>query len=288
MRPSLESLRVLEACVSAGSFARAAERLFLTPAAVSLRIRTLEAELGQPLFIRAGRRVVPTAAASVLANRVREALTGIGEALAQLFARLRKQVDAGRFDWVHEETGAVLYSLQNYRSEPFTADSLRAMSTPGAVRLASSARVNRSPSRKSDDPASPTFATPLWPVPMPRTMRPPEIASTEAAAPAVMAGWREDRLVTHAASVTRSVRVAASVRAKPSSRSMFAMAKPIPEEPPVTRAAFSTEPSFQVGRCDADRAELGGGGTERLLLSPESHGGTAWFLRGLFSSGRRE
>jgi LysR family glycine cleavage system transcriptional activator len=71
MRPSLESLRVLEACVSAGSFARAAERLFLTPAAVSLRIRTLEAELGQPLFIRAGRRVVPTAAASVLANRDR-------------------------------------------------------------------------------------------------------------------------------------------------------------------------------------------------------------------------
>jgi LysR family glycine cleavage system transcriptional activator len=81
MRPSLESLRVLEACVSAGSFARAAERLFLTPAAVSLRIRTLEAELGQPLFVRAGPRVVPTAAASVLASRVREALAGITGAL---------------------------------------------------------------------------------------------------------------------------------------------------------------------------------------------------------------
>lgn len=81
MRPSLESLRVLEACVSAGSFARAAERLFLTPAAVSLRIRTLEAELNQSLFIRAGRRVVPTPAATVLANRVREALAGIAGAL---------------------------------------------------------------------------------------------------------------------------------------------------------------------------------------------------------------
>ncbi|MBY5840767.1 LysR family transcriptional regulator [Rhizobium leguminosarum] len=86
MRPSLESLRVLEACVSAGSFARAAERLFLTPAAVSLRIRSLEAELGQPLFMRTGRRVVPTAAAAVLANRVRAALTGIGEALAEFQA----------------------------------------------------------------------------------------------------------------------------------------------------------------------------------------------------------
>jgi LysR family transcriptional regulator, glycine cleavage system transcriptional activator len=81
MRPSLESLRVLEACVSAGSFARAAARLFLTPAAVSLRIRTLESELGRPLFARAGRRVVPTAEAVALADRVREALAIVGEAL---------------------------------------------------------------------------------------------------------------------------------------------------------------------------------------------------------------
>jgi len=41
--------------------------------------------------------------------------------------------DGGRFDWVQEDTGAVLYSLQNYRSEPFTAETLRTMSTPGAV-----------------------------------------------------------------------------------------------------------------------------------------------------------
>lgn len=81
MRPSLESLRILEACISAGSFARAAQRLFLTPAAVSLRIRTLESELGQPLFMRVGPRVVPTEAAIVLAGRVREALENINEAL---------------------------------------------------------------------------------------------------------------------------------------------------------------------------------------------------------------
>lgn len=41
--------------------------------------------------------------------------------------------DSGRFDWIDEETGAVLYSLQNYRSDPFTAEALRAMTTPGAV-----------------------------------------------------------------------------------------------------------------------------------------------------------
>ncbi|UVD55156.1 LysR family transcriptional regulator [Rhizobium sp. Pop5] len=86
MRPPLESLRILEACVSASSFARAAERLCVTPAAVSLRIRTLEAELGQPLFMRAGRRVVPTAAAAQLAGRIRAALDGIAGALDEFQA----------------------------------------------------------------------------------------------------------------------------------------------------------------------------------------------------------
>jgi LysR family glycine cleavage system transcriptional activator len=68
-------------CVSVGSFAAAADRLSLTPAAVSLRIRGLEAELGQALFTRVGRRVVPTPAAVTLAREVRQALDGIGTAL---------------------------------------------------------------------------------------------------------------------------------------------------------------------------------------------------------------
>ncbi len=68
-------------CVSTGSFAGAAERLALTPAAVSLRIRSLEAELGQKLFARVGRRVVPTPGAVALASRVKQALDGITEAL---------------------------------------------------------------------------------------------------------------------------------------------------------------------------------------------------------------
>src|SRR3954470_2778501 len=68
-------------CIAAGSFAAAADRLGLTPAAVSLRIRTLEAELGQALFTRVGRRVVPTPAAATLADQVRRALDGINGAL---------------------------------------------------------------------------------------------------------------------------------------------------------------------------------------------------------------
>lgn len=73
-------------CITAGSFAAAADRLALTPAAVSLRIRTLEAELGQELFTRVGRRVVPTPAAAALAEQVRHALDGINGALDQFQA----------------------------------------------------------------------------------------------------------------------------------------------------------------------------------------------------------
>ena len=48
---------------------------------------------------------------------------------------------AGHFDWVQEETGAMLYSLQNYRPELFTAETLRQSSTPGAVFLLDVPRV---------------------------------------------------------------------------------------------------------------------------------------------------
>lgn len=48
--------------------------------------------------------------------------------------------DSGRFDWP-DESGAVLYSLANYRSEPFSVETLRQASTPGAVFLLDVPRV---------------------------------------------------------------------------------------------------------------------------------------------------
>lgn len=80
-RPSLESLRVLGECVRLGSFAAAAETLLLTPAAVSMRIRTLEQELGKALFVRRGPRVTPTADAIALVARVNRALGDVDLAL---------------------------------------------------------------------------------------------------------------------------------------------------------------------------------------------------------------
>jgi LysR family glycine cleavage system transcriptional activator len=67
--------------VRSGSFAAAADRLCLTAAAVSLRIRTLEQDLGTALFVRKGRRATPTSAAITLAKRVDRAIGEIDTAL---------------------------------------------------------------------------------------------------------------------------------------------------------------------------------------------------------------
>lgn len=50
--PSLNWLRVFEAAARTNSFARAAERLAMSPPAVSQQVRALEDHLGQPLFQR--------------------------------------------------------------------------------------------------------------------------------------------------------------------------------------------------------------------------------------------
>jgi ZipA, C-terminal FtsZ-binding domain len=49
--------------------------------------------------------------------------------------------DAGRFDCAQEENGNVLYSMQNFDAEPFSADILRAATTPGVVMLLDVPRV---------------------------------------------------------------------------------------------------------------------------------------------------
>ena len=68
------------------------------------------------LDVQIGLTVLKTDATTIPGTRLR----GIAEAAGF------RLVEGGRFDWVQEETGAVLYSLQNYRPEPFTADTLRA------------------------------------------------------------------------------------------------------------------------------------------------------------------
>ncbi len=89
------------------------------------------------LDVQIGLTVLKAGAASIPGTRLR----GVAEAAGFRLA------ESGRFEWVQEDTGLVLYTLQNYRSEPFTPDNLRLTSTPGAVfildvpRVADPARV---------------------------------------------------------------------------------------------------------------------------------------------------
>jgi LysR family glycine cleavage system transcriptional activator len=53
--PPLNAVRVFEVAARRGSFARAADELNITPAAVSQQVRHLEAQIGTPLFHRRGR-----------------------------------------------------------------------------------------------------------------------------------------------------------------------------------------------------------------------------------------
>jgi hypothetical protein len=83
------------------------------------------------LDVQVGLTLLKTGPTTIPGTRLR----GVAEAAGFRLA------GGGRFEWLHEETGATLYALQNYRSEPFTADSLRLMSTPGAVLLLDVPRV---------------------------------------------------------------------------------------------------------------------------------------------------
>ncbi|MBR0656734.1 LysR substrate-binding domain-containing protein [Plastoroseomonas arctica] len=58
--PSLNGIRAFEAAARSGSFARAAEELAVTPAAISRLVRLLELRLGLPLFLRQANRLTLT------------------------------------------------------------------------------------------------------------------------------------------------------------------------------------------------------------------------------------
>ena len=63
------------------SFTRAAERLGVSPSAVSHSIRGLEEEIGVRLLSRTTRSVAPTAAGEQLLQRIRPAMTDIQESV---------------------------------------------------------------------------------------------------------------------------------------------------------------------------------------------------------------
>ena len=83
-RLPLNALRVFEAVATHLSFAEAAEALHVTPAAVSMQIRTLEQYLRVPLFRRSARAIALSAEGALLLPGVRRGLAELQQAIQQL------------------------------------------------------------------------------------------------------------------------------------------------------------------------------------------------------------
>lgn len=88
--PPLTALRAFDAAARHMSFAKAAEELFVSPAALSYQIKSLEEHFGLPLFRRLNRAVELTAAGRALMPGVAEGFAQLHEA-ARAVARLRDQ-----------------------------------------------------------------------------------------------------------------------------------------------------------------------------------------------------
>lgn len=126
-RPLLDGFVALIAEVAA-----AVPAAFVAPEVVheAERAETLD-RICADLDMQIGLTVLKPGPATIQGTRLR----GVAEAAGF------RLTDAGRFEWVQEDTGAVLYSLQNFRAEPFSAETLRLSSTPGVVFLLDVPRV---------------------------------------------------------------------------------------------------------------------------------------------------
>lgn len=110
--PHLNALRAVEATLRLGTFARAAEELGVTPAAVGQQVRLLEDVLQCALFDRRPGGVVPTDAAT----RIAPALTDSFAALAGVLEDLAAANDPNRV-WITTTEGVAEHWLPPHLPE---------------------------------------------------------------------------------------------------------------------------------------------------------------------------
>ena len=79
--PPLNSMRAFEAAARCLSFTKAAEELFVTPAAISQQVRQLEDYLGVTLFHRMTRAVKLTAEARAVLPLMTEGFDNLASAI---------------------------------------------------------------------------------------------------------------------------------------------------------------------------------------------------------------
>ncbi len=75
--PDLNLLLALDVLLAEGNVARAAERLRLSPSAMSRTLARLRETMGDPLLVRAGRGLVPTPRAIELRERISQSVTEV-------------------------------------------------------------------------------------------------------------------------------------------------------------------------------------------------------------------
>ena len=120
IQPSIDLnlLRMLNVLYEERNVTRAAERLFLTPSAVSHALRRLRLLLGDDLFVRGPRGMTPTPRAHDVAQRLRVLLPQLGEAL-----------NASDFDAAQTERAFAIACVPYLTSvlTPFLAERLQAL-----------------------------------------------------------------------------------------------------------------------------------------------------------------
>ncbi|MFL6627369.1 MAG: LysR family transcriptional regulator [Vitreoscilla sp.] len=110
--PDLNLLATLDVLLAEGNVARAAERLRLSPSAMSRQLARLRVATGDPLLVRAGRGLVPTPRALELRDRVgalvQDARAALRPADALDLARLERTFTLRTRDGFVENFGAAL------------------------------------------------------------------------------------------------------------------------------------------------------------------------------------
>ena len=75
----IHQLELFLAVMESPSMTRAAEKVFLSPGAVSLQLHNLADELHTELFVRSGKRLIPTPAAMRLAEHAKDLIKRMGQ-----------------------------------------------------------------------------------------------------------------------------------------------------------------------------------------------------------------
>src|SRR5258708_1190542 len=88
----IHQLELFLAVMDSPSMTRAAEKIHLSPGAVSLQLHNLADELHTELFVRRGKRLIPTPAALRLAERAKEVVSMMGQIQQEFENDLAKDV----------------------------------------------------------------------------------------------------------------------------------------------------------------------------------------------------